>query len=255
MISHPLSIDAFTGLGARGNRAAVMLCDELPPDAEMQARAAEIGAPATAFVEREEATAMHSIRWFDAKREIALCGHGALAAGHVLLTRSGKDAAQLRTADCREVTVRKAKGANRYELCLPAIATEQRDWPELAAALGAAPDEIRWNAAGYALAVFDTAAAVRALEPDLAAISALGNVQVSATAPGGADADIISRVFSSGREDAATGSAHAALAPYWCARFGREQLSAFQASISGGRFECRIDGDRVWLGGECRAVT
>jgi predicted PhzF superfamily epimerase YddE/YHI9 len=34
--------------------------------------------------------------------------------------------------------------------------------------------------------------------------------------------------------DPVTGSAHAALAPFWCDRLGRDSITAFQASARGG---------------------
>lgn len=247
MIRPLVHVDAFVGEGARGNPAAVMLCGEFPGDAEMQAMAREIGAPASAFVGEFPLDGAHPVRWFAPDREIALCGHGALAAGHALLSRSDADRARLRTHRGHELDVQRLDGAAHYELALPAIMTAQRDWPGLEAALGAQPLEIRWNAAGYALAVLNDAAEVRALAPDLAGLEAM---QLIATAPGG-EADVTSRVFSGGREDAATGSAHAVLTPYWCARLGRGDFSAWQASERGGRFECRLDGERVWLGGQC----
>ncbi|WP_206520153.1 PhzF family phenazine biosynthesis protein [Altererythrobacter sp. BO-6] len=255
MMRAPLLVDAFAGQNARGNRAAVILCPDLPEMAAMQARAAQLAEPATAFVCERPVNGTHRVRWFAPDREIALCGHGALAAGYVLLRQLRAAAVRLLSADGRELAIRRLDDGARYELALPAIPTAPREWPELIDALGAVPSGIRWNAAGYALAVFDDPAQVAGLKPDQAKLAQLGNLQLSVTAPGGSEADFTSRVFSSGREDAATGSAHAALAPYWYARLGRERLTANQASAAGGRFECRLERDLVWLGGECRLVT
>ena len=51
-----------------------------------------------------------------------------------------------------------------------------------------------------------------------------------------------------------TGSAHAALVPFWAKRLGRDQFSAIQASERGGLLECQLAGDRVILGGRCFTV-
>jgi len=56
-------------------------------------------------------------------------------------------------------------------------------------------------------------------------------------------------------EDSVTGSAHAVLAPFWAERLGRETLTAHQASQRGGDLTCRLEGDRVWLGGPCVTVV
>ncbi len=69
--------------------------------------------------------------------------------------------------------------------------------------------------------------------------------------------DVVSRVFVPYLgidEDPVTGSAHAALAPYWAERFGRNEFTALQASARTGVLHCRLDGDRVLLGGQCHTV-
>ena len=60
---------------------------------------------------------------------------------------------------------------------------------------------------------------------------------VIVTAPGDGGHDVVSRVFVPAwgvDEDPVTGSAHAALAPFWCERLGRDAFTAFQASARGG---------------------
>jgi predicted PhzF superfamily epimerase YddE/YHI9 len=51
-----------------------------------------------------------------------------------------------------------------------------------------------------------------------------------------------------------TGSAHAALVPYWATRLGRNEFTALQASKRTGLLHCRLEGDRVVLGGQCHSV-
>jgi predicted PhzF superfamily epimerase YddE/YHI9 len=69
--------------------------------------------------------------------------------------------------------------------------------------------------------------------------------------------DIASRVFVPYLgidEDPVTGSAHAALVPYWTERLGRNDFSALQASARSGALQCRQEGDRAVLGGHCHTV-
>jgi predicted PhzF superfamily epimerase YddE/YHI9 len=76
------------------------------------------------------------------------------------------------------------------------------------------------------------------------------------TAPGDRQ-DVASRVFASYHgidEDPVTGSAHAALVPFWAKRLGRSEFSALQASARTGLLHCRLAGDRVILGGRCQTV-
>ena len=76
------------------------------------------------------------------------------------------------------------------------------------------------------------------------------------TAPGD-EHDIASRVFAAYHgvtEDPVTGSAHTCLVPFWAERLGRNEFTALQASRRTGVLHCRIDGDRVCLGGHCHTV-
>lgn len=76
------------------------------------------------------------------------------------------------------------------------------------------------------------------------------------TAPGLKE-DIVSRVFVPYLgidEDPVTGSAHAALVPFWADRLGRNEFTALQASTRSGLLHCRLDGDRAVLGGYCHTT-
>ncbi len=115
-----------------------------------------------------------------------------------------------------------------------------------------------WVAQGCndaAIVEVEDEAAVRAVSPDMAALARTSRMAV-VTARGSTHA-IASRVFVPYLgidEDPVTGSAHAALVPYWASRLGRTAFSAVQASKRGGVLECRLEGDRVVLGGQCRTV-
>jgi predicted PhzF superfamily epimerase YddE/YHI9 len=51
-----------------------------------------------------------------------------------------------------------------------------------------------------------------------------------------------------------TGAAHAALVPLWAKRLGRDSFTALQASRRTGLLECRLEDERVVLGGRCATV-
>ncbi len=101
------------------------------------------------------------------------------------------------------------------------------------------------------------ASAVRTLEPDFARLRACETRGVIVTARSETQgADFVSRFFapaSGVNEDPVTGSAHCALAPYWSAQLGKQELVGYQASARGGVVRVRVAGDRVLLGGQ--AVT
>lgn len=249
-------VDAFADRPFTGNQAAVMVLEEWLPDEVLQAIGEENAFAETAFVVKDTTGAADwELRWFTPAMEIRLCGHATLAAGHVLLTRDGGERVTFRTRRAGVLEVRRSEAG--YEVALPAIATEPGDWAEAVALLGAAPVEVWRSPDRYGIYLFADEAAVRDLAPDLRGLGSLGDDQFICTAPG-MKTDIVSRVFVPGGgvdEDSVTGSAHAALTPFWAARLGRDRLTAHQASARGGDLACRLDGDRAWLGGGCVTVV
>lgn len=242
-------VDAFVDGPDSGNPAAVIALDAWRADEELQRIASGIGLPATAFAVPATDEGDYAIRWFSPHGEIGLCGHGTLAAGHALI--GDRDAIRFATRTAGVVSVTRDK--DLYWLTLPALAAVPRALPESVAAIGGSPLETLWHPRGYVILRYADEAAVRALSPDPAALAALGDIQHSATASG-TESDIVSRVFNRRGEDSVTGSAHALLTPYWAERLGRPSFGAVQASPRGGRLSCRLDGDRVSLGGKCVTV-
>jgi predicted PhzF superfamily epimerase YddE/YHI9 len=253
-------VDAFADRSFAGNQAAVMPLGAWLADEVLQAIAAENMFAETAFLVADgSGDADWELRWFTPTEEVRLCGHATLASGHVMLAQTGADRVTFRTRRAGNLEVRRSDTG--YELALPAIATERSDWPEATGLLGAVPQEVWLSPDRYGIYLFSSEAEVRALAPDLRGLGALGNDQFICTAPGGAHgsgADVVSRVFVPGGgvdEDSVTGSAHAALTPFWAARLGRERFTAHQASARGGDLVCRLDGERAWLGGQCVTVV
>ncbi|MBY6219185.1 PhzF family phenazine biosynthesis protein [Qipengyuania aquimaris] len=249
-------VDAFASRPFEGNQAAVMPLEEWLPQDVLQAIGEENNFAETAFVVPDASgEADWELRWFTPTEEVRLCGHATLASGHVLLTRDGGERVTLRTRKAGVLEVSKA--GDVYELALPAIPTSRGEWDEAAALLGAKPQEVWLNPDGYGIYLFETEEQVRALDPDLRGLRALGNDQFICTAPG-SDTDIISRVFVPGGgvdEDSFTGSAHACLTHFWANRLGRDSFTAFQASQRGGHATCRLEGDKAILGGPCVTVV
>ncbi|MCP5395628.1 MAG: PhzF family phenazine biosynthesis protein [Sphingomonadaceae bacterium] len=258
-------VDAFADRPFAGNQAAVMPLEAWLADDVLLAIAEENNFAETAFLVKDASGAADwELRWFTPTCEIRLCGHATLASGHVLLdpangfsaslAQAGRVTFRTRLAGILEVCSMAAGG---YEVALPAIPTEAQDFPEAAALLGGAPLEIRRNPDRYSLFVYGSEEEVRALSPDCRGLAELGDDSFTCTAPGHT-VDVVSRVFVPGagvNEDPVTGSAHAVLTPYWTARLGRDSFSAYQASARGGHVACRLDGERVWLGGTCVTVV
>jgi PhzF family phenazine biosynthesis protein len=193
----------------------------------------------------------YDLRWFTPAAEVDLCGHATLAAGHILV--SGRSV----RFSTRSGILTVNRTDDLLELDLPAAGLNEVREPELCAALGL-PDSPVWLAEGCndaAIIALDDEAAVRAVEPDFAALKAIHRMAI-VTAPGDSET-VSSRVFVPYLgidEDPVTGSAHAALTPFWAKRLGRTEFTALQASKRSGVLHCRLSGDRVLLGGHCHTV-
>ncbi|HVL30155.1 MAG TPA: PhzF family phenazine biosynthesis protein [Sphingomicrobium sp.] len=244
-------VDAFAQGPFTGNPAAVMPLQEWLPDAVMQAIAAENNLAETAFtVPSAAATHDYDLRWFTPTVEVNLCGHATLASAHILL--HGKNVRFMTKSGVLTVT----REDDLLKLDMPTAPVEPADLPELLRALGVAGETfLSREGNGNAIVLLADEAAVRAVQPDFAALRKLPYL-VSVTAPGD-DQSIASRVFAAFHgidEDPVTGSAHTALVPFWAERLGRTQFTALQASKRTGVLHCELRGDRVILGGHCVTV-
>ena len=245
-------VDAFAERPLTGNPAAVMPLERWLDDELMQAIAAENNLSETAFtVATDKDDADFDLRWFTPTSEVDLCGHATLAAGHVLMTGS-----QVRFST-RAGILRVSRRDDPLELDVPAPRLSEAEEPEMLDALGLARAAI-WLADGCndaAIVELADEAAVRAVSPDFKALAGVHRMAV-VTARGDTE-DIASRIFVPYLgidEDPVTGSAHAALTVYWAKRLGRTEFTALQASKRTGLLQCRLEEDRVSLGGHCRTV-
>lgn len=246
-----VQVDAFAEAPFSGNPAAVMPLDAWLPDATLQAIAMENNLSETAFTVPTDGDADYELRWFTPATEVVLCGHATLASGHVLI-----DGERIRFRTRNAGILEVARDGARYALSLPAWKPAPRPLPEIVAALGCTAEETLWHPNRYGLVVVGSEEEVLALKPDCPALAVQGDVLTIVTAPG-RNSDIVSRVFAPGAgidEDPVTGSAHAVMTPYWAERFGRLSFTAYQASVRGGRLDCRLAGGRVILGGRCVTV-
>ncbi|MCX5046017.1 PhzF family phenazine biosynthesis protein [Aldersonia sp. NBC_00410] len=264
-------IDAFADTPFSGNPAAVMPLPHWLPDATLQELALENNLSETAFYtaalppdagSAPDCPSYH-LRWFTPGAEVDLCGHATLATGSHLLADVHADAArvafftrsgwlEVARSDAQFDTVERS-GAG-FDMDLPAEPPAPTEPPaELVAALGVAA--VRALRATDEIIVVATSDEVRSVTPDFAAFPPLHR-GVAVTAQGDEPGvDFVSRFFAPAvgiQEDPVTGSAHAQLAPFWAAEFGRTELVARQLSRRGGTVRCRVTGDRVVLTGACR---
>jgi predicted PhzF superfamily epimerase YddE/YHI9 len=250
-------VDAFTSEPFAGNPAAVCLLDGPRDDRWMQRVAAEMNLSETAFLLPEGEA--YRLRWFTPAAEVDLCGHATLASAHVLFSKKGGPGGIAFLT--RSGELRALRRGELIELDFPALPpAEEQPPPGLVDALGVRPRSAHRSRFDRLLEL-ESEEAVREVRPDFRALRAVDTRGVIVTArasaaPARRGHDFVSRFFAPAvgiDEDPVTGSAHCVLAPFWAARLGRSEMTAFQASPRGGEVRVRLDGDRVFLGG--RAVT
>jgi len=265
-------VDAFCRELFSGNPAAVCPLGRWPADELLQSIAAENNLAETAFYV-PDGDRFH-IRWLTPTVEVDLCGHATLASAHVLFEHEGFAGERIVfTSRSGELVVDRRDGL--LHLNFPADAVRP---VEISAAMrswfpGAPAPVAAYRGRSDYMVVFDSAATIASLVPDLAAIEKAGEARgvivtapgaataagASAVAPGAATADegtsavdFVSRFFApqSGiAEDPVTGSAHTTLVPYWARRLAKTQLTAMQLSARRGFLQCRDLGERVEISG------
>ncbi|MFF4343317.1 PhzF family phenazine biosynthesis protein [Kitasatospora sp. NPDC001540] len=260
-------VDAFTDRPFSGNPAGVVLLDGggFPADSWLQKVAAEVNLSETAFAHPlpPGGDADWALRWFTPRTEVDMCGHATLATAHVLRTTGTATGPVRFTARCGLLTA-EAEEDGAITLDFPTSTLTPVAAPAgLAEALGAEPVAVHDTSAdlGDLLVELADEKTVRDLAPDLAALvatplSARGIIATAAADdPDGAH-QFVSRCFFPALgvdEDPVTGSAHTALAPYWSARFRRDDLTGRQGGSRTGTVRTRLRGPRTLLTG--RAVT
>lgn len=217
--------DVFTQTPLTGNQLAVFT-DARGLDGEtMQALALEIGFSETVFVLPPEQGGTARMRIFNPKDEMPFAGHPVLGTAFVLGAPLQRGVIELETGAgiVPVVLERDEQGAIVFgRMSQPVPTVEAADERAVLAALrverSELPVELYDNGARHLVVTLESEEAVSALEPDLAAVAALGVTGLNTVA--GSGERWRSRMFWGNGEDAATGSAAGPVACH-LARHGR----------------------------------
>ena len=269
-----LQLDVFSHRPGTGNPLGVVLDAEDLSDHEMQALAAWLNLSETVFFLPPGSGADYRIRIFTPCMELPFAGHpsvgAAWAAAHLGLAspRNGQLMQQCEAGllpaqlsgpreDLR-ASVRSPRAQLR-ELAAPAL-------PAALAAIAAAPATLWNNGPDWWLLEVRDEAALRALQPDFAAIAALpghGKLAAFALCDGSQGYQVAVRAFAPGvgiPEDPVTGSANALIGACLAAQ-GRAPSDGRYVASQGrelgrdGRVRVQVDADgEVWIGGQVQAV-
>jgi PhzF family phenazine biosynthesis protein len=250
-----VQVDAFTDRPFCGNPAAVCVLDGEPEEWWMQDVAREMNLSETAFLLAHDDG--FDLRWFTPTVEVDLCGHATLAAAHVLWEDGHLGPGEIARFHTQSGVLEARRQDEWIEMDFPAEVADLVEAPAaLSVALGTTPVSVRRNRLDLLVEV-DSEKTLRTLRPEFARIREIDARGVIVTAPAISHRfDFVSRFFAPRigvDEDAATGSAHCALAPFWSERLGRASLTGYQVSARGGVVRTRLEGQRVFLSGQ--AVT
>ncbi|MBK8529338.1 MAG: PhzF family phenazine biosynthesis protein [Rubrivivax sp.] len=258
-------LDVFSAVPLKGNPLAVVHAAEGLSDDTMAAFARWTNLSETTFLlPPTDAAADYRVRIFTPFAELPFAGHPTLGSGWAWLAAGG----QARSADevvqqCGVGLVRIRRQGARLAFAAPPL---RRSGPldtellaRIAKALRVDATDLlqhQWvdNGPGWCAVKLDSGAAVRALQPDWAALGDIKLGVVGAQAAGDDTAfEVRAFIGAGGYEDPVTGSLNASLAQ-WLIGTG-EAPSAYvaaQGSALGraGRVHVRAEADAVWVGGD-----
>jgi PhzF family phenazine biosynthesis protein len=227
-------VDAFAEEPFEGNPAAVCLLGEERPESWMQAVASELNLSAIAFVRQMDRG--YELRWFTPAAEIALCGHGTLAAAHVMWAENVVERAEPLRFHTKSGILTCEHTGDIIELNFPAIAPTEGVPPSgLFDALHVRPSFAGKSRFDHFVMV-ESEEIVRALKPDFHALRSIPGIRGVIVTSTSHDPryDFVSRFFAPGvgiDEDPVTGSAHCSLAPFWSERLAKSAMTALCGNL------------------------
>ena len=243
-------VDAFADKLFSGNPAAVVILKSSLKDHVMQSIAAENNLSETAFVSIHESPV--TIRWFTPSIEVDLCGHATLASARILFDYYPDIAREEINFHSKSGVLKITKIDDGFCLNFPADQPVETEIDSLfIEILDIEPLKLLRGKDDY-LAVFENQKQIEDMQPKLPLLKKINARGLVISAPGD-EVDFVSRCFypeAGIEEDPVTGSAHTMLTSYWANKFNKEELEAHQLSKRGGKLNCRLVNDRVFISGD-----
>jgi len=241
-------IDAFTDKVFSGNPAAVCIMDNWLSNELMLNITKENNLSETAFIVKENNN--YKLRWFTPKAEIDLCGHATLASAFVILNYYEPDLNEISFNTLSgKLTVKRDN--DLYIMDFPAYKLKRIEiTSKIINTLGIMPKEI--YIARDLLCILDNEEEVRNFKPNLEKIKELDGLLLHISAKG-SDYDCVSKSFApklNVSEDPVCGSGHCHIVPYWAEKLNKNNITAYQASDRGGTLYCKMNKDRIKIGGK-----
>jgi len=254
MSTYLYRVNAFSQDLNSGNPAYVIRLTRPIQKQVMQGIAKELNLPITAFL-LEQQRNVYELRWFTPSEEIKLCGHGTLAAAHILWEEGIIEAQHPITFTTKSGHLKVENVRNGVQLAFSTDAPTPIDiTPTIQQLVNVPISKAAQNSDRYLIEVADEES-LKGLVPNLDLLATLPVTGLVVTSPS-TKYDFISRYFAPRigiEEDFVTGSAHCGLAPYWSQRINKKQLHAFQASKRGGELFIHYQNHLTYITG--KAIT
>lgn len=250
-------VDTFASSVLEGNAAAVCLLDRNVPTGVMQKIAREFNVHETIFVSAQQ-NQHFQIHWFTPYSNESVCGHGLLAAAHVLWREINWPGISPETIyfDTPTGIYMVAQRDKSIAVSVPSQQAMSAAAPDrLINALGAPPIAVSKCGQVYLVEMFSVKHVLK-LEPDFAKLCKIPCNGVVITAEGNNDEeyDFASRFFPTSeglREDPATLWTHSFLATYWGHRLNKSSLVAKQEAGREGLIQMEVENELVRISGSC----
>ncbi|MDR3285556.1 MAG: PhzF family phenazine biosynthesis protein [Holosporales bacterium] len=249
-------IDTFSSSLFGGNTAVVCLLKENLRPQILQKIAKEFHVNETVFISFS-ALPHFQIQWFTPFSNESICGHGLLAAAHVLwneLAIDGIGETIYFDTPLGVLPITRSEGKisikTKRMLDSPVAAPER-----LISALGIPPISVSKCDQIYIVELFSVKQVMK-LEPDIAKFEKIPCSGIVITAEYGNDVsyDFASRFFAPNygiKEDYATVWNHCFLGPYWEQRLNRSQFTAIQSAEQKSIISVKCEGECVDISGNC----
>lgn len=257
-------VDTFATSVFEGNPAAVCLLEKELAPAVLQKIAREFNVHETIFVTPLQNQHFQTQIFTPLDCE-SVCGHGLMAAAHVLWNELKLDGLDPETLYfdtnfgifmVTRSTTEEADNSNWLTLHAGVRQTEPTAVPDrLINALGTPPIAVSKCGPIYVVEMFNPKQVMR-LDPDIAKLEKVPCNGIVVTAEGGQDVpyDFMSRFFAPNegmKEDAVTLWNHCFLGPYWMNRLGRTTFTAMQtAEGRTGLLHLDVQAEQISISGE-----
>ena len=241
-------VDAFAENIFEGNPAGVCIMEHWISDELMQKIAFENNLSETAFVVKEGEC--YHIRWFTPQYEIDLCGHATLASSYIIYHFVEPDLKEIKfTSFSGELKVKVEEEG--FILDFPSRKPEPIEVDlQLEEILGTKIKEAYLSR--DVMVVIEDEEILKTLTPNFDKLKDYQQGDGVIVTAKSQQYDFVSRCFypkCGVNEDPVTGSAHSNLIPYWAEKLGKIEMKAKQLSSRGGLVTCKLEGERVKIGG------